>query len=551
MAGIVGFEPDQPEIVGFEPDQSLGQAISTGFQNIVPELKGYASSEQGMPLQQAVAKARGDFQEGVGLDQPEVLGLNATTSPVSGSGIPEIAQAVQNIPETWKGVKNYIATKPIESIGQAALMLTPLPKGLGLAEKAAAAPERIAPELSPLEQGTIMKGEGGAGIQASKDSGATIPASEAQGLLDQIKTDTASEYNPFRHTSAKAFFKKFQSLLPSQAASKATEISDDLMVGGKRLGSFDPATKARIKAQIRLQGPISGPIAPEATLSVKDLHNMRQDLNDVFKSPYEQEKMLAGKAKDAIDDVIVKKMDQGEWNNDMRKYAIGSTVQELSRIADRAEYRTTQLQAGNKEQALNTEFRQWARPKPDGKPNRNMRMLRALSPDAADKMEAFVKDKDPARKLLRGLGSMAPRNIQSFSWDHIGALLFHTVLGVHLNPYMLMGIGAGAKYLAGGMAEKSLQGIQKALLEAEKISDVEGLISPDVLAATAKNPGGKQALKMWANAKGPAKKYAASVLARQVAMAAKAPQHVPRIEKEINDLNENEISKTNRVETNY
>ncbi len=545
MVEIVGFTPDQPQIVGFEPDDpSLMESISKGLQNIGPELKGY-TSEQGMPLQEAVGKARGEFGQDIGASSPPILPgtlVGGGAQPVTGI----IPEALQNPAETWKGVKNYIATKPVEAIGQAALAVTPM-RGLGLAEKAAAGAERIAPELTPLEAGTAMKAEGGVGMEASKESGATIPASDAQSLLDRIKTDTASEYNEFDHSKARAWFQKFQSLIPQQ---KAAAIDDNLVINGTSLGAYPPAARAKIKAKLRLQGPISSPIAPDAPdVTVKNLHDMQQHLDSVFASGDPQQIKVATKAKAAIDDAILN-MDQGNWTKDKLKYAVGSTVQEISALTERARYRATQLQAGNKEQALNTEFRNWARPLRNGKPNRNMRMLRGLSPEAADMMEAFAKDEDSGRKLLRGLGSMAPRNIQSFSWDHIGALLFHTVLGIHLNPYMLMGIGAGAKYLAGGMAEKSLAGIQKALLDAQKLTDVEDLISPEVMAATAKRPGGKQAIHMWVNAKGPAKKYAASVLARQVALAAKAPQHVPRIEKEINNLGE-DVPQTNRLETGY
>jgi len=395
----------------------------------------------------------------------------------------------------------------------------------------------VPPATIPEAQRTAaIKAKAGARIQEAKDSGVTVPASEARGLLDQIKADTASEYNPETHDAARGFFKKFESYLPKEGETEG----DPMAAMTAKMPISGPA-RASLEKKLAEMGPSEE--AP--TVTVKNLHNLRQELNDVHKhaqrSGYDQEGMVASKAKSAIDDFIVNKMDQGQWSNDMRNYALSSTAEEIKNLTDRALYRRTNLSAGQKAAALNTELRQWARPTLKGS-NSRMKMLRALSPEAADKMEFLAKGGHPLDGILKGLGSASPGSIMSFSLDNIAGHLLHGIIPG--GPYTIMGIGAAAKYMGGARVEKGIEGIIKTLNDAAdaepKLSALQKAVDPakgpSVFQHLMSKPATAQAIRQWANAKGPRKKVATLMLAATMARELNTPHLVPRIQQELENI---------------
>jgi hypothetical protein len=205
----------------------------------------------------------------------------------------------------------------------------------------------------------------------------------------------------------------------------------------------------------------------------------------------------------------------------------------MRNLVDRAEYRRSQLRQGKLDAALATEFRNWARPTPKG-PNANMKMLRALSPEAADRVELLAKGGGPMQEILRGLGTAAPTNVMNFSLDHIAGHLLHSVIPG--GPYTIMGIGAAAKYLAGDRALKSIDEIIKVLNDAAegegKIAQYEQKVSPQVASHVAMSESGRRALKGWL------KSGSARALAMTIAHSVKNPKLAPRIQQELENMDQ-------------
>ena len=274
------------------------------------------------------------------------------------------------------------------------------------------------------------------------------------------------------------------------------------------------------------------------TVTMKDMHDLLQSTRDISASQYPQERMIASKVKDALDNHIEQNFPSGkQFTGSKLRYAIASTALDLKNLVQRAKLRESQSTHQTMDKTLATEFRNFVRN------DRKMRMLNGVSPEAATKLRSFVSeegDSGSMRKILRGLGSASPNSVLSFSLDNIAGHLLHSIIPG--GPYTIMAVGAGAKYLGGKMASQSIEDIMDTVLASDDINKLEGLVSEPVSTKLASQPATKQAVVNWAKASGKAKTVAAHGLAIAIARQLNTPKLVPRIEPEINGLDNQNVT---------
>jgi hypothetical protein len=510
------------------PSQSWGEAFAEGGKTLTRQTQEEAQQHPYFPpvpgTETIPALARGAYK--------------AITEPSSIPGMAEkVAKHLYDRYLTEEGWKKAVATDP-KGVATDIVTLALVPeavaakgvKGAIAAEDAARVanlPERIAtlPEkpLPAAQRAAALKTQAGAQMNVAKASEEALPTTTLDPIVTDLKAKAAAEgYNPRIHKSAKALFREFDNLLATKEPSK----------------QFIPLSinaEARARTLARNPELISQLDPAVPTTTIKDIHQLRQQIRSVSGSADVNERAIGRMMKDSLDEYMGQFMEGKTLTEGMKDYAKASTALEVKHIADRAQLRMSQRSHQNLDDALSTEFRQFA------KNEKKMRMLRAVSPEAATRVENVAKGGGTFQQILRGLGSAAPKNIMSFSLDNIAGHLLHGIIPG--GPYTIMGIGAGAKWLAGKGTAGSIEAIQDAILAEPNLKTLQKALDPpkgpSVFQHLMSKPGTAQAVRQWANASSTRKKVASAVLATAIAKELNRPDLHKRIQDEIENLEPN------------
>ncbi len=277
---------------------------------------------------------------------------------------------------------------------------------------------------------------------------------------------------------------------------------------------------------------------PDASHKFGTLINVRKskDLKDAFKSGIPVETKMASEIKSRLDDYAISLGQEGEvYQKGLQEYAMGAQLED-------AEEMVTSALRSSKRRYTSAGFAHALAMKAD-EIVKNPKKLRLWSPDAQARLDIIAQGGEDGQRLAQSIGRASLRGPMGLA---LGMLIGH--------PMVVAGIGEVGRQVARGMAFKSVEGLKDLIYAGgseAKLTALQNHVTEKPFQKIVSQPATKQAAIDWSKAKGPAQSVAARTLAIAIARSFGTPTQVTRIEKELNDLNESDAPKTNRVETRY
>ncbi len=539
------FYSDMP-VEQFNQKIGMGKAQPSGPGYVARTLSNVPESASGVAHQMSPAGMGEELASIYGMGQRIKKRLEeAPQHPISVTDV--ASRAAKHLYDAIVGLPQTFEKDPVGSIGQAALMVAGpealAAKGVKAADEAAQAariasiPERLAnlsetpaPEAltataePAAQRAAALKARGAEQMNVAKASEQALPTETMAPIVEDLKAKAAEQgYNPRIHKRAKALFKEFDAMLPEDAAPPPIAT-----IGGKPI-PVSPKTAEQIQQKLSELPGAPAPKAPKTT-TLKAIHQLRQQIRSVSASPDPNERLVGYHMKDALDDYMGQFMEGQKLTEGMKDYAKASTALEIKALADRAEIRFGQSSQQGRDQVYRTEFARLARNE------KKMRMIRAVSPQAAEKITELAGGGKPLQKVLRGIGTAAPRSIMSFSLDHIAGHLLHSIIPG--GPYTIMAVGAGAKYLGGKLASESIEDIMNTIMAEPQLRSLKKAVSPSVFDTLMSRPRTAQAIRNWAEATGPRKEIAKIALTSAIAKEVNRPDLQQRIKDELDNIDQ-------------
>jgi hypothetical protein len=386
-----------------------------------------------------------------------------------------------------------------------------IPSRLQSLGKEGAAP---VPADTPIPAPTAREGYKavGKGISEVKETAGPFPAEGILPVMEDIRKNLKTQsYDRSLHKSVSAALGHMDRLLAKQTTTD--EALENLGQQATAFGAISPQAIAQAKAKVRLETMESG--------GKYTFHDVENAFDTIRKATAAKDKQSAMGAmmENKLED-HVKKLPGGEDYLQRRStYSQAKKLETVKRIKEKADLaagrRYTQAGIGH---ALSTAFNDEIASKP--------RELKRWTPEEQKFIKDFAGRRNWGERAARFFGRAAPT-----SW---GGLVLNTLITSTLGG-VPAAITAGAG-LAGRGVEKIIAGRKLRQFEdlvareaggnEEKLRDV---IGPDAHAKIK----GSEALRQW---KKRATRTTTRALAISIARAANMPQLVPRIEGEINGL---------------
>jgi hypothetical protein len=197
------------------------------------------------------------------------------------------------------------------------------------------------------------------------------------------------------------------------------------------------------------------------------------------------------------------------------EYSIGKKKQKIEQALKDAEIRSRRrFTSAGLPHAISIEFDK-------------LRKAREFTPDEKARIDLLAQGGDETQRLARHAGRFSARGALPFAIDFI--------VGPHLGipPGVIMGGAEVGRQVARRMALRDVHGLMD-LVEAGGDEDkLEKVIGDRALKAMKSRAEGREALKRWGKSATPSTTRA---LALAIARATNMPQLIPRIEGEINGL---------------
>ena len=381
-------------------------------------------------------------------------------------------------------------------------------------------------------------------MNAAKDAEHGLSGRSLAPILDDLKKEAAKVgYRPQKHKMARSIFRDLESYLPKKA--EIAELPKQFIPTGVtpaiRQQILERYGKSTTTPGLLAEPELPPPAPDDPVITLRDIHNIRsQDVPDLFRSKRGVERKVGALVRDALDkfrnglteaDVVEPgtmpfQEAKDKFNAGLTTYSPAAKVLELENLVRKAQNDRSLLSQGGIDAAISKQFRQLSK---------NEKKMKLWSPEEQSDIENMAQGGDQVQRLLRIAGKAAPRGVVSGGFDvYLGSLLHHFIPG---GPIGMAAAGEAAHRLTAARTLASVKGIQEKILPppARKAA-LRVKVSPKVYDKLLSNPTTNQAVQNWAKATGPRKAMATAALARAIARAVNVPKLVPRIEQEINDL---------------
>lgn len=486
---VVGFPDDMPR-------EQIKGMIAQKFPHL-NEPSGFASGTQqrmseyqGLSPEQAAQKARTGLGETLVGAGRELAGL--VTSPtklaetekaVLSTGL----QAAEHPIQTAQKIGGYYYENPDILATDVAAAITPLGPETGAVRGTEEALSR---------QG--LKQKAVSGIEGAKQSGLEFPPAQVHPVISDIRSELDKMgYDAPTHPRVARALGNVDRLLAKRTTTP--EMEDYLA----KIES--PKRRAQVRLQLMAQGPGH---------TFKDIHNALINFRPAIKAEG-TEGAMGNMMQEKLDDYVFNLPKGPEFQKGMEEYSQARKLDEINAIKERVEIATqrNKTRAGYAHNlALEVD-----------KIARNPKKLRLWKPEEQEHIKSIVSKGNLGQKIAGALGNFAPSGIGRVGIDVVlGHILGSVIPGGTIG---LMAMGTVARGIETGLAKK-------------RLSQFEKLVSPEVNTQLSNDPMTSGALTRWANAKGRGKQAATRALAIAIARQAKTPKLVPRIQQELENMDQ-------------
>lgn len=462
---------------------------------------------EGLSPEQGAAKARGELVEsikGIPSAAKEFVRnvYKAEKDPVK--AIKHVARALPGLPQYYWENPDVLAT-------DVAATFTPLGPETEAA-RATSIPSRIqrlgheVPRpTEPVETPRPTKAEAGKLIQEPKEAGTRFPASQADELMQDIRATLSSPdygYDYGTHGKVKTALAHMDRLLTKSTITPEME---------EQLDELGPRARAKKRLRIMETG--------WDTHDFIDLHNARKNLKPALSAGGEQGRM-AEMMEEKLDDYVLGLPGGEKFKRGIEQYARAAKLDDLQEIKRKADLSAqARYTTAGWAHSFATELKKIAM---------NPKKMRLWTPDEREAIEKLVSRKDFGTRVLRAAGRLSVRGPASLGADAVIGHLLHAVIPG--GPYGLMAAGELGRFGERQVMESRIKDFEDLVAKGGKrdvqLKNVIGPQAHDRIKNT-------EAFRQWSKKATPSTTRA---LAIAIARAANMPQLIPRIESEINGI---------------
>lgn len=463
--------------------------FASGLKKRMEEYKGLSPIEAASQYRKGWGETLGNIAD-IATDPSK---LASTVGSVLGT----VYEAAKHPGTAAENIGKYYYENPDIAATDIALIATPLKPGTADVSRLTRVAEE-APKQS-LKQRAI------GGIEGAKQSGRVFPPSQVTPVLDDIRSALKKmSYDPSTHRRVARGLSNMDRLLAKSSITPEME---------SQLETLGPKARARARLAIMESGEGH---------TFGDIHNAMINLRPAIKAEG-TEGAMANMMQEKLDDYVFTLPQGPEFQKGIADYAQARKLDEIDAIKDRVEIATkrNKTRAGYAHNlALEVD-----------KIAKNPKKLRLWTPDEQAYIKSIVKKGNLPQKIAGALGNFAPTGIGRIGIDAVlGHILGGFIPGGTLG---LMTIGAVGRGIETSLARKRLSEFERVVEAGGREDQLSKVVSPSVVDHLKKTPITKQALDNW---KKKTTKATTRALAIAIARATNKPNLVPRIEQEINQI---------------